>query len=257
MFYTAQYQGIILVHDVCNKRSYDNLWKWMKDYMDVANTRAGANASLGSFSGATGGLGIPVLVIGTKKDLMSGYEPSYQRSAGDDIAGEYGGESITLSANSLVDLMPSSHTCMAINMFLDRVLDPSQPAISQHRHQLSKEPAPYPSRINTQSFTSQNHTQSSGPTASTSPLIPIVDFASFTGVSNSMQNEGPTINGHGSRSSTPSNVSITPPPGSSHPVSNSPHRHPSSSVRVQYERNRSILGQYGKSGVPTYTQSRT
>lgn len=41
MFYAATYEGIILVHDICNKRSYDNLWKWMKDYLDVAQTGNG------------------------------------------------------------------------------------------------------------------------------------------------------------------------------------------------------------------------
>jgi hypothetical protein len=43
MFYSGHYQGIILVHDVCNKRSYDNLWKWMKDYLDVAQTGNGVS----------------------------------------------------------------------------------------------------------------------------------------------------------------------------------------------------------------------
>ncbi|KAG0256375.1 hypothetical protein DFQ27_005761 [Actinomortierella ambigua] len=35
MFYTGTYHGIILVHDLRNRRSFENLWRWMGDFLEV------------------------------------------------------------------------------------------------------------------------------------------------------------------------------------------------------------------------------
>ncbi|KAG0340174.1 Rab-like protein 3 [Podila humilis] len=248
MFYTESYQGIILVHDICNKRSYDNLWKWIRDYLDVAKSASG------SYQGS-GGAGIAVLVVGNKKDLsIGGYDQHQTRPAGDDIAREYGGEAITVSCNSLADFLPSSHTCMAINLFLDSILGQrhsSTTTTTTRHHQTVSTESPY----HNPPFTPQaSHTLETTAESGSSSFIPTMDFATFTGsAANSISHSYPSSSGV-SRSSTPYSLATTPPPPSSSqtstPSGSSPHHNP---ARAQYERNRSILQ---KSGVPIHTSAR-
>ncbi|KFH70823.1 hypothetical protein MVEG_03670 [Podila verticillata NRRL 6337] len=236
MFYTAPYQGIILVHDICNKRSYDNLWKWMKDYLDVAQT---GNGVAHGYS-AGGRASIPVFVVGNKKDLASGYDQPCPRQAGDDIAREYGGESISVSSNSLADFLPSSHTFMAFSMFFDSLLDLHQIPTSRHRHPPSDA---YPNSHGIQTFAPQ--AQPSNTEDLKSPTIPVMDFATFTSSTTSSFGD-PSSSGNTPRSNTPYSTVNTPTPASSRPAS-SPHHN---SARAQYERNRSILGQFSTSAFP-------
>jgi hypothetical protein len=188
-----------------------------------------------------GGASIPVFVVGNKKDLASGYNQPHSRQAGDDIAREYGGETISVSSNSLADFLPSSHTFMAFNMFFSSLLEPHQSSTSRHRHHPPSDA--YPSNHNTKTFTPR--APSSNTEEPTSPTIPIMDFATFAGSTTSSFGHS-SSSGTVTRSNTSYSAAATPPLTSSQPAS-SPHHN---SVRAQYERNRSILDQHSKSGFP-------
>ncbi|KAI8588548.1 P-loop containing nucleoside triphosphate hydrolase protein [Geranomyces variabilis] len=112
IFY-ANVNALILVHDVTNKRSYQNLWKWTAEVFNSPQFRgvaAGAGAGVG-------GVGkdfevdvrvgeshptLPVLVVGTKADLAP--DISRRRSS---IAEEYGGDCITMSTQQNLPFVPA------------------------------------------------------------------------------------------------------------------------------------------------------
>jgi hypothetical protein len=257
MFYSGvTYQGLILVHDLCNKRSYENLWKWISDYLEATISRT--NGGLGYSGGQYNQLGIPLLVVGTKNDIpatdsQQGNDPKLYRS---DLIEKYGGESISVCAISPAEFMPNSSTSIAFNLFFNRVIDPYS-GDSRQRNTL------YATSIHSGSGFSSNSTPESTRPSSTpvpepqklsnqigdtdSP-IPIMDFATFTGGSSTEQITPSRTGSPLSQTQTP--IRPVTPTGISTGTSTK------SALRAQYERNRSVLNQYN-AGVPVYTRNTT
>ncbi len=83
--------GILLVHDLTNKRSYANLQKWCEEIADViagdeysssgssAMGRSSffASAPVGAVTGSVAARLPPVLVVGTKVDLVSNHRSRF------------------------------------------------------------------------------------------------------------------------------------------------------------------------------------
>ncbi|KAI7830213.1 P-loop containing nucleoside triphosphate hydrolase protein [Gamsiella multidivaricata] len=284
MFYTGStYQGLILVHDLCNKRSYENLWKWISDYMESSQSRSTL---------VTGGYGggqyaqpnIPLLVIGTKNDMAADY--SQQKNGvtvcGADLVQKYGGEAISICAISPADFAPNSSTMIAFNMFFSRIIHPSSdtPYSSSPLNQSGT----YPLATSTASPTPMSFRPPPTPTPglehpryqertistdsdSGARSIPILDFATFTGGASTSANpsrESVYDRHHHvpSRVGSPSPSSLGPGQVPSRPItptgmSSGAALSTKSALRAQYERNRSVLNQYSNTGVPIYINSRS
>ncbi|RIB04918.1 hypothetical protein C2G38_641375 [Gigaspora rosea] len=132
MFY-HQINGIILVHDVSNRKSYHNLWKWLSEVIyseaykeservnNVANANWGTGSGSGSGSWMSGGsmsfnstndydfelqigerhASVPILVVGTKADLVKQELTGRQRRYS--IVDEYGGECVNLKIDAFFE----------------------------------------------------------------------------------------------------------------------------------------------------------
>ncbi|KAG9324648.1 hypothetical protein KVV02_007218 [Mortierella alpina] len=315
MFYRdVPYQGILLVHDLCNRRSYDNLWKWIGDYLEASSSSSAPRwpsqqqDGLG-FNGTThqgaryGELGIPLLVVGTKTDMASStYDQQRNRLAtsfGQDLVDKYGGEAISVCSISPAEFMPNSSTMIAFNLFFNSIVDPRKTATasssrsrnpSANSHQGAYAPAstsryprppptPTPGEDPHLQLQHRHHSQPhERPGASVeekdeygSSGIPIMDFATFTGGSTASHHSAdPQHHHHHHHHHHPTAASYGRPPRSNPPFDQAGAAVPiarsvtptgfsstlstKSALRAQYERNRSVLGQYNSHiGVPTYT----
>ncbi|KAF9146624.1 hypothetical protein BGX30_012860 [Mortierella sp. GBA39] len=283
MYYSGvSYQGIILVHDLCNRRSYENLWKWIADYLEASSQGRAAAGGWPSSSNLQGSLNIPLLVVGTKNDMATGVGYSQGKggsssgmTVGQELVTKYGGEAISVCAVSATEFMPNSSTSIAFNMFFNQIIDPRT---SRHGHgnsshyrpqhqatpsfgssSSSSTPPPLPGYTRQpptptpeqQYHSHHNHSRStpSNDPDPTSSSIPIMDFATFTGGSSATAVNDTTIPPRRAESPTPARP-ITPTGNSS----STTHSTTKSSLRAQYERNRTVLGQYSSNmSVPTYT----
>jgi len=63
--------GIILVHDLTNRKSYRNLWKWLDEVQTAAAKAEGRDFELT----------VPMLLVGTKADLLSDRNRAPRRAA--------------------------------------------------------------------------------------------------------------------------------------------------------------------------------
>ncbi|KAF9962264.1 hypothetical protein BGZ72_008399 [Mortierella alpina] len=315
MFYRdVPYQGIVLVHDLCNRRSYDNLWKWIGDYLEASGSSSAPRwpsqqqvDALGTHSTSHhgsryGDLSIPLLVVGTKVDMANStydqYKSNLGPSFGQDLVDKYGGEAISVCSISPAEFMPNSSTMIAFNLFFNRIVDPRATpttASSRSRNQSSNShygahspaeapryPRPPPTPTPGEDpqlqlhhrHPSQPQQQRPGSSLTSSAeekdeygssAIPIMDFATFTGGSSTTHQSSehahyhhPFTPSHGppSRSNSPLDQSGTavPTARSVTPTGFSSTLSTKSALRAQYERNRSVLGQYNSNmGVPTYT----
>ncbi|KAF9920984.1 Rab-like protein 3 [Linnemannia zychae] len=287
MFYNGvTYNGIILVHDLCNRRSCENLWKWIADYVEASSQGYGTGGRTGWPSdNLQGSLNIPLLVVGTKNDMAlsgSGYHNQSNgnhMAAGQDLVAKYGGEAISVCSVSAAEFMPNSSTSIAFNMFFNQIIDLQMSKYggraSQSRHNpihratppfesssstppptmgyTRQPPTPTPEQQyhNHQAPSSQQHNwkNSSNDTDPTSSSIPIMDFATFTGGGDPSTHNDILVPPRHAGSPVPTR-SVTPTGNSS----SSSHTSTKSTLRAQYERNRTVLGQYNNNiGVPTFT----
>ncbi|KAJ3057439.1 hypothetical protein HK097_006367 [Rhizophlyctis rosea] len=112
IFY-SNINGIILVHDTINRKSYNNLWKWIQEVFNSEPYQAGNAAKAGSMSKSTTGLNydvdlrigsntstksrVPILVVGTKVDAA--VDQGFRKRCS--ITEEFGGEAVYLNTQSV------------------------------------------------------------------------------------------------------------------------------------------------------------
>jgi Rab-like protein 3 len=116
--------GIILVHDLANRKSCLNLGRWLAE---VTRAESGSGKLVGeSWEGGNmsvtdiGEVAIPLLVVGTKADVMSERRiPTHVRRS--DIAEEFGTEEIHLNCNDPSSLAAGSSAATKLSRFFDKV----------------------------------------------------------------------------------------------------------------------------------------
>ncbi|XP_067942225.1 rab-like protein 3 [Watersipora subatra] len=109
--------GIILVHDLTNRKSQTNLHSWLRE---VSNHRDGGKLRqvLTEYDkDSIASTVIPTIVIGTKLDLLTGGEPS--RSF---IADDCNAEEINLDCTSNKYLTAGSSNAVKLSKFFDKVI---------------------------------------------------------------------------------------------------------------------------------------
>jgi len=115
--------GLLLVHDLSNKKSYNNLKKWITELSKSVSL----NAPSGILEMASYSLnGIPVLIIGNKFDTV--------KKQVLDIDDEMGREEIHLSAHDPKTFASGSHPSKVVSEFLDKVISKQYSQHVLHRN---------------------------------------------------------------------------------------------------------------------------
>jgi len=131
VFY-SNYHGIILVHDLANRKSQQNLEIWLKEVTE-SDSGNGKNRDLSIWDEPStddpgkrdlNDVNIPLLVIGTKQDLAadrSSLPVRQQRKSW--IAEEFGTEEIHLNCTDDKSLIPGSSSSNKLARFFDKVIE--------------------------------------------------------------------------------------------------------------------------------------
>lgn len=126
--------GVILVHDLSNRKSQRNLDRWLREYLDRESGNGKARESFWDDpSGSTGDLrssgpvdvNVPLLVAGTKHDVAvagSASLPTHQLKRSF-IADEYLAEEIHLNCNDERSLVAGSTSANKLARFFDKVIE--------------------------------------------------------------------------------------------------------------------------------------
>ncbi|CAL1538919.1 unnamed protein product [Lymnaea stagnalis] len=115
-----QVQGIILVHDLTNRKSHQNLRKWLAETLskDDLKPNNGYDFDPEQFAGNQ----TPILVIGTKIDsAQSLREKNTLRSS--HIAEECGADEFNLDCLQVKQLAPGSTNAVKLSRFFDKVVE--------------------------------------------------------------------------------------------------------------------------------------
>lgn len=116
--------GIILVHDLTNRKSQINLQKWLTEILN----QDGGNPTLQhvdvdpeQFLGTTQ---IPILVIGTKFDLAEENQRKNQyRRLASNIAEQCGSDEIFVNCHQARSLAPGTTNSVKLTRFFDKVIE--------------------------------------------------------------------------------------------------------------------------------------
>ncbi|XP_055844294.1 rab-like protein 3 [Episyrphus balteatus] len=131
VFYNPTH-GIILVHDLTNRKSHENLKEWLYEILnkDGKDTAKGNNtASLASdstlfdpeqFFGSTQ---IPILVVGTKLDLVDEKRQPKMLPKSGGIAEQCGAEEIWLNCRNTRSLAAGTTDSVKLARFFDKVIE--------------------------------------------------------------------------------------------------------------------------------------
>ncbi|XP_072019254.1 rab-like protein 3 isoform X2 [Amphiura filiformis] len=115
--------GIILVHDLTNRKSHSNLRRWLGEVLnkDHSNNGSSRHYSSGDYDPEQfAGSHIPVLVIGTKQDQLDSNRQTIKQISS--IAEECGADEINLDCTQARHLAPGSTNAVKLSRFLDKVI---------------------------------------------------------------------------------------------------------------------------------------
>ncbi|XP_051174355.1 rab-like protein 3 isoform X1 [Leptopilina boulardi] len=115
--------GIILVHDMSNRKSQQNLRKWLQEVLNKDGNSL-KSKSIDDFDPEqfVGSTQIPILVVGTKSDLMAQVRSTvYRRSS--TIAEECGADEIYLDCLQIRSLAAGSGSSVKLSRFFDKVIE--------------------------------------------------------------------------------------------------------------------------------------
>ncbi|XP_069134184.1 rab-like protein 3 isoform X1 [Argopecten irradians] len=112
--------GIILVHDLTNRKSHHNLRKWLQEVLNRDNPKEsnGYEYDPEQFAGNQ----IPILVVGTKADVAQSLRENVLTRASS-MAEECGAEELNLSCHNVKHLSPGSSNAVKISRFFDKVIE--------------------------------------------------------------------------------------------------------------------------------------
>ncbi|CAG9560381.1 unnamed protein product [Danaus chrysippus] len=116
--------GIILVHDLTNRKSQLNLQKWLSEILNQDATNPNyqhVDVDPEQFLGSTQ---IPILVIGTKYDLAEEKQRKNQyRRLASSIAEQCGADEIFVNCHQARSLAPGTSNSVKLTRFFDKVIE--------------------------------------------------------------------------------------------------------------------------------------
>lgn len=115
--------GVILVHDLTNRKSEENLHKWLQELLNRDNVNATLNSVCSmdaeldseSFLGSTQ---MPILVIGTKFDQIDDRKSSLSQ-----FASQFGADEIYLDCRQTRYLAAATSNAVKLSRFYDKVIE--------------------------------------------------------------------------------------------------------------------------------------
>ncbi|XP_041976670.1 rab-like protein 3 isoform X2 [Aricia agestis] len=116
--------GIILVHDLTNRKSQVNLQKWLSEILNEGNSNPNyqhIDVDPEQFLGSTQ---IPILVIGTKYDQAEETQKRNQyRRLASNIAEQCGADEIFVNCHQARSLAPGTSNAVKLTRFFDKVIE--------------------------------------------------------------------------------------------------------------------------------------
>ncbi|CAD5118571.1 DgyrCDS7259 [Dimorphilus gyrociliatus] len=110
--------GVILVHDLTNRKTEQNLRKWLGEVLNKEQKERieGHDYDPEIFAGTQ----VPILLIGTKVDMAESVQKSRRRSG---ICEECGADEITLDCTQVKHLAPGTSNAVTLSRFFDKVIE--------------------------------------------------------------------------------------------------------------------------------------
>ncbi|CAG7659298.1 unnamed protein product [Allacma fusca] len=116
--------GIILVHDLNNRKSEVNLHRWIMEILNrdsgKGNQSSDEDFDPEQFAGSSH---IPIFVIGTKADTGDGVRQRSALSRATSIADECGADEIFINCLDIKAFAPGSTSAVKLSRFFDRVIE--------------------------------------------------------------------------------------------------------------------------------------
>jgi len=114
--------GIILVHDLTNRKSEANLHKWIMEILSKNNGAKYNEEDEFDPEQFVGGIQIPVFVIGTKMESLEGSRNRRPSGRASSIAEECGAEEMFLNCLDAKSIAPGSTAAVKLSRFFDVVI---------------------------------------------------------------------------------------------------------------------------------------
>ncbi|XP_034248605.1 rab-like protein 3 [Thrips palmi] len=123
VFYNPTH-GIILVHDLTNRKSEQNLQKWLAEVLNKEGNSKYKNHTFDDFDPEqfVGSTQIPILVIGTKVDMLEASRAHAQRRSAT-IAEECAADEIAVDNTEVRSLAAGSSSAVKLSRFFDKVIE--------------------------------------------------------------------------------------------------------------------------------------
>ncbi|CAN7989298.1 unnamed protein product [Ixodes hexagonus] len=118
VFYHS-FHGLILVHDLTNRKSHENLRKWLAEVFCRDWQAKKSNGLLEFDQEMFADSQVPILVIATKTDLV----PSTAGRQAATVADECGTDQVLLDNHNPKSLSPGSSNALKLTRFLDKVVE--------------------------------------------------------------------------------------------------------------------------------------
>ncbi|XP_044727125.1 rab-like protein 3 isoform X2 [Chrysoperla carnea] len=125
VFYTPTH-GMILVHDLTNRKSEENLQKWLSEVLNPESCSFGKNYShydefdSENFLGSTQ---IPILVVGSKLDLLDSKIRTSSQKSRNNIAEQCGCDEIFIDCLDVRSFAAGSSNAVILSRFFDKVIE--------------------------------------------------------------------------------------------------------------------------------------
>ncbi|XP_008549033.1 rab-like protein 3 isoform X2 [Microplitis demolitor] len=119
VFYNPTH-GIILVHDLSNRKSQQNLQKWLQEVLSKEGNGSGVGRHK-SFDDFDPEKFVPILVVGTKSDLIESKSNLHRRSS--TIAEECGADEIFVDCLQVRSLAAGTTSSVKLSRFFDKVIE--------------------------------------------------------------------------------------------------------------------------------------
>ncbi|XP_054753130.2 rab-like protein 3 isoform X1 [Lytechinus pictus] len=122
IFY-ASLNGIILVHDLTNRKSHTNLGKWLSEILQREQNMGSERhrTSVSEYDPEQfAGHHTPILVVGVKRDQLDSQRQTKLQSSS--IAEECGADEINLNCTDAKHLAPGTTNAVKLSRFFDKVI---------------------------------------------------------------------------------------------------------------------------------------
>uniref|UniRef100_A0A0K8SJ95 Rab-like protein 3 n=1 Tax=Lygus hesperus TaxID=30085 RepID=A0A0K8SJ95_LYGHE len=120
VFYNP-FHGIIFVHDLTNRKSLQNLKKWLAEVMSKEGGKGKPVYDEFDTEQFVGSSMLPMIVIGTKLDQACKIRLQSKQSC--DIAQDWGADSIDMNCMDPRSLAPGSSSAVKLSRFFDKVIE--------------------------------------------------------------------------------------------------------------------------------------